>query len=106
MSVIKISPELNTDFEFPHPMLEFCHKSKQAFTAQRRWCQVLYFCMINAARFIPLGVIWRFISHIVDRKTENSKKLFIIKFHEILRKRSRLEMVHFFFRSVYFEQLG
>ena len=41
------------------------------------------------------------MSHIVDRKTENYKKLFIVNFHQNLRKRSSLEMVRFFLRSVY-----
>ena len=36
VSVFKISPKLNTDFECPHPRLELCHKSKQKFTSQRR----------------------------------------------------------------------
>ena len=48
-----------------------CHKSKQVFTTQRRWRQILYLCMIIEARLIPVDVIWRFMSHIVDRKTEN-----------------------------------
>ena len=29
--VIKISPELNTGFECPHPKLEICPKSQQVF---------------------------------------------------------------------------
>ena len=88
--VIKIFPELNTDFKCPHPRLEFCHKSKQIFTTQRRWRQFLY-DNCSTSR-----------SHTVDRKTENYKKLFIVKFLLNLRKRSSLEMVHFFLRSVYF----
>ena len=56
------------------------------FYSSETLCQILYFYMINAARLIPLDVIWRFMSHIVDRKNENYKKLFIVKFHQILRK--------------------
>ena len=51
--------------------------SSQDFTTQRRWRQILYFCMIIAARLVPVDVIWRFMSHNVDRKTENYKKLFL-----------------------------
>ena len=74
---MKISPKINTDFECPHPRLEFCHKSKQDFTTQRRQRQILYFCMIIAARLVPVDVISRFMSYIVDRKTENYMKLFL-----------------------------
>ena len=98
---IKISPKLNTDFESPHPRLEIRHKSKQDFTTQRRWRQILYFCMIIAARLIPVDVIWHFMYYIVDRTTQNYKKLFIVKFHQNERKKSHLEMVRFFLRSVY-----
>ena len=77
------------------------HKSKQVFTTQRRWRQNLYLCMIIAARLIPVDVIWRFMSHIVDRKTENYKKLFIVNFHQNLRKGSSLEIVRFFLRLAY-----
>ena len=102
MCVIKSSPEVNTDFECPHPKLEFCHKSKQfLFSTQRRWRQFLYFCMIIEARLISVDLIWHFMHHIVVRKTENYKKLFIIKFHQNLRKSSSLDMVRFFLRSVY-----
>ena len=41
------------------------------------------------------------MSHIVDRKTENYKKLFFVKIRQNLRKRSSLKMVLFFLRSVY-----
>ena len=44
------------------------------------------------------------MSHIVDRQIENNKKLFIVNFHQNLRKRSSLEMVHFFLRSVYYDK--
>ena len=33
--VIKISPELNEDFECPHPELEICKKSQQIFAIQK-----------------------------------------------------------------------
>ena len=35
--VIKIYPELNSDFECPHSNLEICHKSQHLFTIQKRW---------------------------------------------------------------------
>ena len=44
------------------------------------------------------------MSHIVDRKTENYKKLFIVNFHQNPRKRSILEMVRFFLRSSFREK--
>ena len=43
--------------------------------------------MIIAARLIPVDVILRFMSHIVDRKTENYRKLFIIKIHQNLKRK-------------------
>ena len=98
VSIIKISPELNTNFECNQPRLEFCHKSKQNVTTQRRWRHILYFCMNNVARLLPVDVTWRFMSHIVDWKTENYKKLFFVKLHHIL---SSLKMVCFFLRSIY-----
>ena len=104
ISVIEISPELNTDFECPYARLEFFHKGKQDFATQRRWSQILYFCMIIAARLVSVGVIWRFMSHIVEKKTEIYKKLFFLKLHENLRKRSCLKMERFFLRSVYIRQ--
>ena len=57
--------------------------------------------MIIAARLDPVDVIWRFMSHIVDRKTENYKNLCFVKFHQNLRKWSSLKMVRFFLRSEY-----
>ena len=57
--------------------------------------------MIVAACLVPVYVIWRFMSHIVDRKTENYKTRCFVKFHQNLRKRSSLKMVRFFLRSVY-----
>ena len=103
LSIIKISPEFKYRLWMPssYARIKFCYKTKKVFTTQRRWRQILYFCMIIAARLIPVNVIWRFMSHIVNRKTENHKKLFIVKFHQNLRKRSSLEMVRFFLRSVY-----
>ena len=56
LSDINISPELNTDFEFPHPMLEFCHKSKHDVTTQRRLRHILYVCLIIEARLVPVDV--------------------------------------------------
>ena len=47
----------------------------------------------NFVSLIPVDVIWRFMSHIVDRKTEIYKKLFIVKFQQTLRKGNSLEMV-------------
>ena len=60
--VNKIPPELNTDFECPRPRLEFCHKSKQVFRTQKRGRNILYDCMIIAARLIPVDVILRFMT--------------------------------------------
>ena len=56
----------------------------------------------NFVSLIPVDVIWRFVSHIVDRKTEIYKKIFIVKFQQNLRKGNSLEMVCFFLRSVQF----
>ena len=54
------------------------------------------------ARLVPIDGIWRLVSHIADRKTENYKKLFFfVKFYQNLRKKSSLKMVRFFLRSVY-----
>ena len=33
--VIKMSQELNADFEYPHTQLEICHKSQQIFATQK-----------------------------------------------------------------------
>ena len=39
---IKISPELNADFECPHPKLEICHKSQQVFATQKVFFLYVY----------------------------------------------------------------
>ena len=33
--VIKITPNLNVDFEYPHPRLEICHKNQEVFAGQK-----------------------------------------------------------------------
>ena len=43
------------------------------------------------------------MSHIVEKKAEKYKKLFIVTFHPNRRKNNILEMLRFFFRSVYIE---
>ena len=44
--VIKISPELNADFECPHPKLEICHKGRQVFATQKCWRQIFFFLYV------------------------------------------------------------
>ena len=99
--VIKFSPELNADCKCPNSKLEIRHKSRQVFITQKCWRQILYFCMFILSHLFPVDVIWRFMSHVVEKKAENCKKLFIVTFHLNRRKNNVLEMVRFLFRSVY-----
>ena len=99
---IKFYPEVNTDFESPHSKLEICHKSQHMFTSQKRWRQILYFCMFIISRPLPFDVIWCFTAHIVEKKTETHKKLFIVTFHQNLWKSTILKTVRSFLRSVYY----
>ena len=41
------------------------------------------------------------MSHIVEKKAENYKKLLMVTFYQNIRKSNILEMLRFFFRSVY-----
>ena len=59
--------------------------------------------MIIAAHLVPVDVNGRFMSHIIDRKTENHKKLFFVKFQN-LRTISSLKMMRFFLCSVYIQE--
>ena len=101
--VIKISDELHVDFKCLHSKLEICHNSHQVFTTQKRWRQILYFCIFIISRLFPVEVIWRFRSHIVEKKAENYKNIFIVIFHPNRRKNNIVEIVRFFFRSVYMQ---
>ena len=58
--VIKFSPEFNKDFECPHSKMFICYKNLQVLTSQKRWRQILYFCMFSVSRLISIGVTWRF----------------------------------------------
>ena len=94
VSAIKLSYDFNTDFEYPHAKLK-------SATRVNRFLQLgntdVNFCMFIVSRLIPSD----FMPHIVEAKAENYKKLFIVEFHQNLNKRSSLEMLRFFFRSVY-----
>ena len=61
--------------------------------------------MLIVSPLFPIDVIWRFMYHIVEKKAENYNKLFILIFHQYLRKSKILEMLRFFFRSVYMTKI-
>ena len=65
-------------------MLEISPKSQQIFNSQKHWRQMLYFYMFIISRLISVDVSWRFVFHIVESKTVNYEKLFIVKFHQNL----------------------
>ena len=54
------------------------------------------FFMLIALCLIPVNWIWRFLSQIVEEKTENYQNFFIIKFLQAHRQISSFEMVRFF----------
>ena len=85
MFVSKISPELNTDFEFPYSKLEIYQQRQQILTCQKRWRHILYFCMLIIQSLISVDVILRFMSHIVESNAENYEKRFIVKFRQSLK---------------------
>ena len=80
--VIKMSPSLNMDFKCTHPKLEIGHKKQQVFATQKRWRQILYFCMFSVSYLIPVDVIWRFMSDTVAMKGEHYLNIFIVKFNQ------------------------
>ena len=71
--VIKISPELNADFECPHPKLEICQaRSQQFFATQKCWRLILCFCMFIVSR---LFFYWRNLTLYVSFCREESRRL-------------------------------
>ena len=98
--IIKISPELNTDFECPHPWLEFWHKSKQVFTTQTSCFFVLLYDYRSTSNSCRHNL--SFLSHIVDRKTENYKKIICCKIPSEYKKKDQFRNGAFLFAfSIY-----
>ena len=65
VSVIKISPELNTDFECTH-------FSTRVIRFLLLWNANVNFCIsVCLSSLIPADVSWRFMSHIAATKAEN-----------------------------------
>ena len=69
-SVIKISLNLNTSFECPHPRLEFCHKSKQYDSETLTSNFVLLYDYRSTS-----SSCWRYLTFYVSYWRQEDKKL-------------------------------
>ena len=105
VSVIKISPVLKTDFECSPSKVEICHICQQDFASEKQLTSYfVFFFYIYRIMSNSLELNSTFCVPHCREESRTLKDFFIIKFHQKLRQISSLEMLRFFFFSVYFSK--